>query len=44
MLFLIYPLCLSYVASLIAQLEKNPPAMWEKPVPFLGMEDTLEKG
>ena len=31
-------------ASLIAQLIKNPPAMQETPVPFLGREDPLEKG
>jgi len=30
-------------ASLIAQLEKNPPAMQETPVRFLGQEDLLEK-
>ena len=31
-------------APLIAQLVKNPPAMQETPVPFLGQEDLLEKG
>ena len=31
-------------ASLIAQLVKNPPAMQETPVRFLGQEDLLEKG
>ena len=31
-------------ASLIAQLVKNLPAMWETPVRFLGQEDPLEKG
>ena len=31
-------------ASLIAQLVKNPPAMQEIPVRFLGQEDPLEKG
>ena len=31
-------------ASLIAQLVKNPPAMQETPVQFLGQEDALEKG
>ena len=31
-------------ASLIAQLEKNPSAMQEAPVGFLGWEDPLEKG
>ena len=30
-------------ASLIAQLVKNPPAMQEIPVQFLGWEDPLEK-
>ena len=30
-------------ASLIAQLVKNPPAMQETPVQFLGWEDPLEK-
>ena len=32
------------VASLIAQLVKNPSAMQEAPVQFLGREDLLEKG
>ena len=31
-------------ASLIAQLVKNPPAMQETLVGFLGWEDPLEKG
>ena len=31
-------------ASLVAQLVKNPPAMWETWVQFLGWEDILEKG
>ena len=31
-------------ASLVAQLVKNPPAMWETWVRFLGWEDPLEKG
>ena len=31
-------------ASLMAQLVKNPPAMQETPVQFLGREDSLEKG
>ena len=30
--------------SLIAQLVKNPPAMQETPVRFLGGEDPLQKG
>ena len=31
-------------ASLLAQLVKNPPAMWETSVQSLGWEDSLEKG
>ena len=31
-------------ASLIVQLVKNPPAVQETLVPFLGREDPLEKG
>ena len=31
-------------ASMIAQLVKNPPAMQETLVRFLGLEDPLEKG
>ena len=31
-------------ASLRAQLGKNPPAVWETPVKFLGWEDPVEKG
>ena len=31
-------------ASLVAQLEKNPPAMQETPVRYLGQKDPLEKG
>ena len=31
-------------ASLVAQLVKNPPAMWEAWVRSLGWEDPLEKG
>ena len=31
-------------ASLISQVVKNPPAMQETPVRFLGQEDPLEKG
>ena len=30
-------------SSLVAQLVKNPPAMQETPVQFLGQEDLLEK-
>ena len=32
------------MASLVAQLVKNPPAMQETLVRFLGWEDPLEKG
>ena len=32
------------VASLVAQMVKNLPAMWETKVQSLGQEDTLEKG
>ena len=38
-----YPLQYSW-ASLIAQLGKNPPAMWETWVQSLGWEDPLEEG
>ena len=38
-----YPLRYSW-ASLVAQLVKNPPAIWETWVQSLGWEDTLEKG
>ena len=38
-----YPLQYSW-ASLVAQLVKNPPAMKNTPVPFLGWEVPLEKG
>ena len=31
-------------ASLVTQLVKNPPAMLETPVQFLGWDDPLEKG
>ena len=31
-------------ASLVAQLVRNPPAMWETWVQSLGWEDPLEKG
>ena len=39
--FLIVCLC---GASLVAQLEKNPPAMQKTPGRFLGWDDPLEKG
>ena len=32
-----------YVASLIAQLVKNPPVMQETPVRFLGWENALDR-
>ena len=32
------------VASLVAQMVKNLPAMWETRVQSLGQEDPLEKG
>jgi len=35
---------MSSSVSLVAQLVKNPPAMQETPVRFLGREDLLEKG
>jgi len=38
-----YPLQYSW-ASLVTQLVKNPPAMWETWVRSLGWEDPLEKG
>ena len=33
-----------FLGSLVAHLVKNPPAMWETSVRFLGREDPLEKG
>ena len=38
-----YPLQ-NYWASLVAQMVKNPPVMWETSVPCLGWEDPLEEG
>ena len=38
-----YPLQYSW-AFLVAQMVKNPPAMWEAWVQSLGWEDLLEKG
>ena len=35
---------LLFGASLVAQLVKNPPAMWETWVGSLGWEDALEEG
>ena len=40
---IVYPLQYSW-ASLVAQLVKNLPAMWETWVGFLGWEDLLDKG
>ena len=37
-----YPLYYSW-ASLVTQMVKNPPAMQEIPIQFLGQENTLEK-
>ena len=37
-------LLLSSTPSLVTQLVKNPPAMWETWVQPLGWEDPLEKG
>ena len=37
-------LCVCVWVSLIVQLVKNPPAMQETRVRFLGWEDSLEKG
>ena len=31
-------------ASLVAQLVKNPPAMWDTWLQFLGQDDPLQKG
>ena len=39
-----YPSCCWFWASLVAQLVKNPPAMWETWVRSLGWEDPLKKG
>ena len=43
----VYEICDSLIeiqASLVAQLVKNPPAMWETWVRSLGWDDALEKG
>ena len=40
---IVYPLQYSW-ASLVAQLVKNPPAMWETWVQSVGWKDLLEKG
>ena len=38
--------CTGYLtkASLVAEMVKNPPAMWETRVRSLGLEDPLEEG
>ena len=36
--------CLSTWASLVTQIVKNLPAMWETCIQSLGQEDALEKG
>ena len=36
--------CIGLWASLVAQLVKNPPGMWDTWVPSLGWEDPLETG
>ena len=40
---LVYPLHYSWT-SLVVHMVKNPPAMWETWVQFLGWEDLMEKG
>ena len=40
---IVYPFQYSWV-SLVAQTVKNPLAMWETRVQYLGWEDLLEKG
>ena len=40
---IVYPLQYSW-ASLVAQMEKNPPALWDTWVQSLGWEDPLEEG
>ena len=37
-------ICMYVNAFLVAQMVKNPPAMWETWVKFLDWEDPLEKG
>ena len=39
-----YLTCCVFGASLVAQLVKNPHAVQETPLQFLGWEDPLEKG
>ena len=42
--FIVLDIVLQIWASLIAQWVKNPPAMQDSPVQFLGREDLLDKG
>ena len=37
-------LVVHFVASLVAQLLKNSPVMWDTWVRFMGWEDPLQKG
>ena len=39
-----YLTCFVFGVSLVTQVLKNPPAMQETPVRYLGWEDPLEKG
>ena len=43
-MFINYILIEMIRASLVAQLVKNPPAVWETWIQFLVWEDPLEKG
>ena len=40
---MVYPLQYSW-ASLVTQTVKNPPAIWDIWIQYLGWEDSLEKG
>ena len=42
--FIILNIILIFTSSLIVPLVKNPPAIQETPVQFLGQEDQLQKG
>ena len=37
-------ICFNYGASLVAQLVRKPPTMWETLVLSMGQEDSPEKG
>ena len=43
-IYILFQILFHYRAFLMAQLVKNPPAMWETWVLSLGWEDPLEKG